>query len=184
VDVIVVVLISLILLAAAWIWAGQKLQHAYTLEGLETPISLLLKKGLGGAFIVITEEKTNLWIQLRKYFNANEEAAIEIAFPNAPWSFFYFEKLRQYLLDKNIFFEIHKEGQKEKMEFLYIDCKSDVEKAKQLVSEIFVHIFEITGEANFNVKGSAVTAFAFDIDRSEHQPKTINDTLKAFFKKK
>lgn len=180
---VLAVIILIAFVAFAWSWSGRRLSEltrTYVLSELRIPIDLLLRKGMGGSFIKISEQESGLWVQFRKYFDADEAGAIEISFPRAPWTLPYFSKLEMVLKRHSILFSIKREIPSQPMEFLYIDCGKDVDRAERSVSLIFTEVFGVSPDSSFTVQGYAIAAFGNDIEHSSQQPTTWRQLVNLF----
>lgn len=180
------ILAVFLLIPAALFIADKKRRNINRLKLFELQISLdaLLNKGLDHAFCVFEPEDSDLWVQVRKYFDAQGDAALEISFPLADWTSQYVESLYHLLEQKCALYSTKLEDPKIPMEFVYVDCRDDVDYANELVSEIFVSVFKIHRGSKIIAKGSGIIYAAERLRHVSQLPKDSKELIKLAIRKK
>lgn len=127
-------------------------QSGMNIYQIENRISRLLYNGIDGAFVVIIDKETGLWVQFRKYIDDVSPYGIELSFPKARWSVHFFEKLEEVLKKNNYSYKIEREIPTKKMEFLYVDCGKNIKKAVDIFELVMYYVFEIKEGSLFCVE--------------------------------
>jgi len=124
--------IVLIGLTAFVVWARQihslrnRAWSNLGVAGLERGLSILLKRGDDGGYVVFTEVATKRFIQFRKYIFDSGEVGLEMHFPRSPWSEPYYSEVQNLLRRQELAFERAPLPSDPTVEVLRIDFARDV----------------------------------------------------------
>jgi hypothetical protein len=110
-------------------------------EGVERGLRLLLKRGYDGAFAVLTDQPSGLFVQFRKYIRRPGECGIEMHFPRAPWSEPYYVGVQLVLRRNGVAFERIGLQIEPTTEVIRADFCQDVALAARVVTDIVVSVF-------------------------------------------
>jgi hypothetical protein len=119
------------------------------LVGIEAYLSMLLKRGKGGAFLIVEDMGSERFLQFRKYVTGLRVIGIECYFPLAPWSVSYQQDLERMLTEQHLKFEEASGSGEPVANFIRIDFGPDAGLATRFVGEVFARLF---GVADFKVR--------------------------------
>lgn len=130
----------------------------------------LLKSGYDRSVFVITFNKSELFLQFRKYIHAKGDYGIELGFPLAPWSKNYGPALRDHCLTNGIAFTVGPEVEGDFLEFLHVDFGKDSEAAFCMAESIVTEVFRISLDSPYDWEFSSVNPFGELIDDPRQRP--------------
>ncbi|RWX51695.1 hypothetical protein VU01_10971 [Candidatus Electrothrix marina] len=126
---------------------------AHTIDSIEKAIEDLLIRGYDGGFLIIDVSGTDYFIQLRKYILASGNYGIELSFPKAKWSEFFFTALVAYCDKAQINYTISKgDASKEELDFLDIDFGKETHEAHNFIKNIITEIFGLKRDVKLFVR--------------------------------
>lgn len=115
-------------------------------------LNILYERGYDGGIIYIYDSSNKRFIQFIKNIKSKGDVHIELGFPRVKWTQKYYDILKDFLIKKNINYE-NINDKSGKVEFIVIDCKSDIGFCIFLINEIFIKIFDIKYEdLKYNIK--------------------------------
>ncbi len=172
---ILVTIIVLILILFFWKALRGVERH---LDDLLRILGELLRRGFDCGFVVIKIGYSNRFIQFRKYINAPGEYGIQFGFPRARWSQPYFAEVLKVCREIDPACTIINNGN---MDFLYVECEKDVQKAYLCAQRVLTEVFNVTSKTKlFVTLGHAALWDDKIIDTPDEYPE---EPLKVTFKR-
>jgi len=167
-----------LLLIKGFIQSGNS---AYTSENFSLLLDVLLKRGFDGGTLVLSQNKSDKFLQFRKYILVEGSLGIKMDFPKADWSSEYFDLLREYLTINNISYEEIKAINENELDFIIVNLKEDICFSSELSCYVFETIMKNDKETLYTASYENVSPWDEVITSRNHDLLTIKegvDTIK------
>ncbi|AWF81255.1 hypothetical protein BTJ40_10735 [Microbulbifer sp. A4B17] len=149
---IISIIIIVLVITVIWFLKEALKGAKRTLGQLHRPISDLLSRGFDGGVLIIEHSKTGRFIQFSKYIKSKEDFGIELAFPKAGWSKYYYSRVKD--VCKNFDLNIREDfscGEGE-LTFLFADFDKDVDSAFKFSKAVFKDVFKVNTADKVHVR--------------------------------
>ena len=136
-----------VLLAYCVVFVAGRVSRFERFAAFDRWYEFLLRRGFDGAYIKLTDRKSDRFVRFRKYIHEIGVYGIELTFPASGWGLEFLPRLEAYCAENGLTYALDEPDAPGESDHMLVDCRKDAGQARDLARKIWVDFFGLSEDA-------------------------------------